>query len=256
MERRIRGQEMGHKVKALIAVLILSTAALGQSGPSLRETFEWITNTLQPSEGNNSVTHRPFDRPYTKDWQDRGIDPFHAETLSKISHNNCQVKIDVDTVDNDMVFEIGRVFSSHYINTFNLRDIDPASIHIDNACAPIESPNGPAEPWNCRDEQGKFIIFKTANLVPKIHEEVTTSAGKSMFGFHQSKWDKEEVTWEGMCKSFPKPVEAYCDFNDKKDAPKDLTSLQLGFGSEQYAKRFVSAFRHAVELCGGKVSAF
>lgn len=53
--------------------------------PSLVETFDWMTNTLKPTEGNNAVIHRPFKRPYPKDWEDKGMDPYHSEVITNFS---------------------------------------------------------------------------------------------------------------------------------------------------------------------------
>jgi len=49
---------------------------------------------------------------------------------------------------------------------------------------------------------------------------------------------------------------AYCDEPERKMTPIDLTSIQLGFSTPEYAQRFAKAFKHAVTLCGGKPSTF
>lgn len=76
----------------LVAVMLLSCPGQGQTRPSLQEIFEWITNTLRPAEGNNTVIHRPFSRPYSKDWVKRGIDPYRLEVITKFSHDGCNVQ--------------------------------------------------------------------------------------------------------------------------------------------------------------------
>jgi hypothetical protein len=49
---------------------------------------------------------------------------------------------------------------------------------------------------------------------------------------------------------------SYCDHPDHKLEPEDLTSTTLGFSTPEYAKRFAKTFKRAVELCGGRQSAF
>lgn len=245
---------------AAALVAVLGGLAVEQNGPSLQETFDWMSSTLQPSEGNNSVTHRPFERPYTQGWKKKNIDPYYTETISKFDRRACQVELDVDHVENDMWPEIGRVFSVNFKYTFNLKNLDPESIHIKDSCMPIQTADGPDEPWNCQDQQGKFIELKTANAKAEIHKEATTSAYKSKYGLQEYKWEPKAVTWDGMCAHVERKGYAeegtYCDFRKKKDEPKDVTSLEIGFSTTQYANRFAKAFRHAVELCGGKPSTF
>jgi len=241
-------------------MLALTLSAFSQTGVSLQQTFDWIDHTLQPSEDNNTVTHRPFERPYTKEWKTMGIDPYRTETISHFVHDSCRVELRVDAIENDMPLETGRAFHMIFEYTFNLKDLDAKSVRLVDSCAPIETPDGPSEPWNCQDIQGKFVQLGTRDAVPKIHMEVTTSARKSIFVLQQSRWQAKSTTWQGMCDDVERKgyaeEGAYCDFSNKKDAPKDVTSLRIGFSTPQYAQRFVKALSHAVELCGGKPSSF
>jgi hypothetical protein len=243
----------------MLLLFLLPRLQAQANSPSLAETFEWIGNTLKPSEGNNTFTHRPTPRPYVKDWVDQEIDPYHTESIVGFSHDGCRVTFDVEMVDNDMGFLLGKYFLYHGVDTFDLKDIDPQSVHIQNSCEPVATSSGPVEPWNCEDTQGKIIVFQTVDAKPKIHEEGSGSSGKSSYGLwgvrHHMKLNLDE-----MCKEANAHGDsgngAYCDQPDTKQTPKDVTSSTLGFTSPDYAKRFAKAFGNAVILCGGKKSAF
>jgi hypothetical protein len=236
-----------------IALFVVILAANMAQAQSFDETFDWMANTLKPSEGNNKVVHRP--RPqnqYPPDWIRDELDPYHAETIEKVSHSGCRVEFDVDVNDNDMGFLLGKHFIEHAVDTFDLGDMDPNSIRIENSCEPFETPTGQATGLNCDDEQGKFVILRAANAKPKIHEERTGASWKSRY---HSKEGKHENLTDELCKSMPNNG-AYCDEPERKITPIDLTSIQLGFSTPEYAQRFAKAFKHAVTLCRGKPSTF
>ena len=230
-----------------------------QAEPSLVETFEWMANTLKPTEGNNVVIHRPYERPYAKDWVDEGIDPYHSEVITNFSHEDCRVKFEVDVTDNDPVLLFGKHLVEHDVDTFDLKDIDPKSVRIQNSCEPVNTPNGPTTPFNCENTQGKFVIFQTSDAKPRIHEESNNSSGKSLYGLNQVR-KHAEYNLDEMCEASISNEgarnPAYCDEPEHKGKPVDLTSSKLGFSTSEYATRFAKAFKHAVELCGGKQSAF
>ena len=240
----------------LFAVASVSIACHSQQGqqthpePSLQETFDWMTNTLKPAEGNVSVIHRPYQRPYPKDWVEERIDPYHSEVIAKFFHDGCRVEFDVEVTDNDMGLLLGKHFVMHDVDTFDLKDIDPKSVHVLDSCAPLDTPQGSTTPYNCEDTQGKFVIVQPSNAKATIHEE---SSGASWKSEYRPK-DGGKVTDE-LCNAQPDNG-AYCDQPERKNKPSDLTSIQLGFSTPEYAKRFAKAFRNAVELCGGKPSAF
>jgi hypothetical protein len=227
--------------------------------PSLAETFDWMANTLKPSERNNSFTHYPTPHKYVQKWIDEEINPFHRETIENFSHDGCRVTFEVEMVDNDMGFLLGKVFLFYTIDTFDLRDIDPHSVRIQDSCKPVETGSGPVEPWNCADTQGRIVVFQTVDAKAKIHEESHGSSSKSDHGYWQVN-HHEKLNLDYMCKEANANGDsgngAYCDQPDKKQAAKDLTSLTLGFSTAEYTARFEKALRHSVELCGGKASAF
>lgn len=252
-------ESMSRHSLALIISLILGVPAFCQTtpSPSMTETFDWIANTLK--EGNTSFIHRPTPRPYVKDWVDKEIDPYHTETIAGFSHEGCRVTFNVEMVDNDMGFLLGKNFQYYAVDTFDLKDIDPKTVRIQNSCEPVETTSGPVEPWNCQDEQGRVVVFETANAKPNIHEEGRASSGKSRYGFWGVR-HRTEYNLDKMCKDAAAAGDtdngAYCDQSGAQEKPKDLTKLTLGFSTTEYAARFGKALRHAVELCGGKASAF
>jgi hypothetical protein len=237
-------------MQRIVLFAVILTASLAQA-QSLDDTFDWMANTLQPAEENNAVVHRPTpNSQYPPQWIQENFDMYHEETIKKFSHPGCRVEFDVDVDDNDFV--MGKHFIEHDVDTVDLGDIDPNSIRIEDSCEAFETPIGKTTGWNCGDKQGKFIIFRTANAKPKIHEERSGASGKS--GYH-SKDGKYEKRTDELCKSMP-GNSAYCDEPEHKIGSVDLTSRGLGFSTPEYAKRFANAFKHAVTLCGGKPSAF
>jgi hypothetical protein len=123
----------------------------------------------------------------------------------------------------------------------------------------LATPSGPTQPWNCEDEQGKFVIFKTSNAEAKIHEESSSYIGRSLSShYHKDENNPKKTQGEimdEMCKEMP-GNNVYCGMPEHKDKPKDETKGQLGFNTPAYAARFVKALKHAVILCGGKPSTF
>jgi hypothetical protein len=255
----------GDSVKRFLLLLLVMPAggqvahAPVKQKPSLVETFEWMKNTLKPTEGNNVVIHRPFSRPYPKDWEDKGMDPYHSEVITNFSHEDCHVRFDVDVTDNDMGLLLGKYLVEHEVDTFDLKDIDPKSVRIQNSCEPVDTPSGPTTPFNCDDTSSRFVIFQTSDAKAKIHEESSGSNGKSAYGLNQVRnhaKDNLDEMCEAVTANGGARNPAYCDETDHKGNPRDLTSSTLGFSTPEYAKRFAKAFKHAVELCGGKQSAF
>lgn len=246
----------------LLLLVLLCGAAQCQTKaspePSLQETLNWMQNTLKPSEGNNTVSHRPFPQPYKPDWVRDNLDPYHSESITKFSYTGCRVEFDVDVTDNDIV-SFGIVSIGHDVDTFDLKDIDPNSIQIEDSCAPVNTPEGPTKPWNCEDKQGKFVIFKTANAEAKIHEESSGYIGRSLYSlYHKDEHDPKKTTGDvldELCKGMPGNI-AYCGEPEHKEKPKNETQSQLGFSTPAYAARFAKALKHAVILCGGKRSTF
>jgi len=176
---------MNRSLLTTIATCVIAVPVYCQTpaSPSLTETFDWIANTLKSSEGNNSFTHFPTPRSYVKQWVDEEINPFHRETIENFSQDGCRVTFEVEMVDNDMGFLLGKVFYFRAVDTFDLKDIDSQSIRIQDSCKAVDTPSGPVESRNCEDEQGKIVVFQTIDAKPKIHEESHGSSSKSRHGY-------------------------------------------------------------------------
>jgi S1-C subfamily serine protease len=134
--------------------------------------------------------------------------------------------------------------------TFNLGDIDPSSIHSSyggHDAVPLSQfwerhPNCAANP-ECSSMEGKFVdsglhdftsvSFKTADLKPTIEEGAVET--------QQACQDSEKIGTECAVKPIP----------DRTSA-----SGMILFRDKERAERFVTAFAHAVNLCGGTPSMF
>jgi hypothetical protein len=237
----------------LLALIVLALCSFAHA-QSLTETFDWMTNTLKPGEGNDTVVHRPFKKPYPADWVRDDLDPYHLETITKFSFAGCKVEFDVDVTDNDIL--LGRYFVTHETDTFDLKDIDPNSIRIEDACEAFEAASGPTTAFNCKDEQGKFLILRTSDAKAKIHEESSGASGNSAYSDrHKDERDptktKGDVLAE-LCKKMP-GNSAYCAQPEHKIGSEDLTHIQLGFRTPEYAGRFAKALRQAVDIAAAHV---
>ena len=242
------------KKRFIILILLIGSVVAQQptSSPSLQETFDWMSNTLE-----GWFVHHPYLRPYTKEWADKGINPYQQKIISEFSHQGCQVKFVVDTTDNDYLEDVlGRQLSYTETDTFNLKDIDPNTIKIRNSCEPHDTTQEKQTEDNCEDEAGLIMEFETRNEHPLIYRETVISSGNSAFGNWRVKNDPERAKFaKDICRTEPNNL-AYCEVKELKTEPYNLTSDHLAFHSPAYTKRFVKAFKHAVELCGGKASTF
>jgi len=210
-------------------------------GPSLVDTVQWLQNTLDPSTGNGSFIHHPFQQPYPADWTKEGINPYHSEVIKKFSVTACRVKATTVVVDRDMGFTIGKVITTEQTDTFSLVDLDPRSIRFQSACEPVETTVGPTEPFNCKDSKDKIVEFSTTNNLKKIHRQESGSITLTDHGKEQAKKYSDLPTGEQPW---------------KEDPPHEIYQDTFSFHDHAYAGRFIQAFTHAVELCGGKPSSF
>ena len=215
--------------------LMLGNHAVAQS---LTETFDWMSNTLKPGEGNGVGINRPFPRS-AKDIA-TGLDMYNSETITGFSHTGCHVEFDVAVANNDEILE-GKHFDFPEVDTFDLKDIDPNTVIV----AGIDIAWG-------EGNRGKVVVFRTSNAKPVIHVESSSQTSTSDYGNLNPDVRKN---FAEMCKGEPKNT-SYCDTSLTKGKPVDHTYSTLWFSTPGYAKRFAKALRHAVILCGGKPSTF
>jgi hypothetical protein len=178
---------------------------------------------LRAIEGNNTFTHHPIARPFEKEWVDKEIEPYHVERISNFSHSGCEVEFQVEQIDNDMFPFLGKYFLYKRLDKFDLKDVDPRSITIQDPCETVETPSGAVEPWNCQDTQGKIVVLQTRDAKPKIHRYARSSSGKSMNGLWAIR-HHEKYNLEAMCKLAKANGEsdngAYCDQPEGDETPK------------------------------------
>jgi hypothetical protein len=196
-----------------------------QTPPDLKDMLQWMQNSLDPSTGNGSLTHHA---------DPNDLDNYHAEQIEAFKFNGCSLEISVGVRDHGGLL-VAETWDTT-TDSFSLEDIDPSSIAIEDACAPVADGWGPA--MNCEDEQGKAVRFSTTNNVKKIH-------------FNGVGWGRvDEKRREALGTEAVEKIEKENKFG------YDTYTTDYLFHDHAYAVRFMKALRHAVELCGGKPSAF
>jgi hypothetical protein len=224
-----------------------ATAAIPTANPaqaeSLNETLDWMSNTLKPAERNNYYVHRTYSN-RSKEEIENGVDPRVMERITRFSHNSCSVTVETYFETDDTVIP-GQCHRENDTLLFDLGDIDPQTISIEDSCKPLAP--GWGAPSNCGEMQGTQVNFKTRDAKPNIHVESIASGGKTMSCSRKNSDAIDEV-----CRKDPGNCGVFRDAKETKDETADT----LGFSTPRYAERFASALRHAVILCGGKASTF
>jgi hypothetical protein len=144
--------------------------------------------------------------------------------ITNISYDGCRVQVSKDI---DILYGTGQ-FVYQEKDSFNLADIDPTTAKPGDGI-----PDGLAK----EDLEDKVISLHTRNDRKAIQCQEKNVA----------EWDSK-----GMPVKDFKPdagVNAKC-----VGAP--YNEQELRFKTQEYTARFAKALRHAVELCGGKPSAF
>jgi hypothetical protein len=142
---------------AFIAVAAAILTAFPAQAQSLNETFDWMSNTLKPAEGNNYYVHHPFPERSQKDIED-GVDPRVMQRITEFSNDGCSVRFEVYLEFDDTNLN-GTYSAENDVLTFNLKNLDPQAINVEDSCKPV-TPGGGA-PFNCEDMQGTQVNFKT-----------------------------------------------------------------------------------------------
>lgn len=131
--------------------------------------------------------------------------------------------------------------ASHLRSDFSLKDIDPDSIKVIEAFG-IETIANRGDPTNpvLPSKDRSVFSFSTSNLLKSIHETDFVDRG----------------TINNAHKNGPGEIGFLLEPGTSIRLEKDGSSDLLLFQSNRLAIRFAKAFKHAVELCGGKPSAF
>lgn len=208
--------------KAIAVSILFSVALAGcnaRQGPSLSETLLWMDQTYNPHPGGaNAGLGHGNQSVYSV----QKLESSFAETFT---HKGCELTIYRQTEP----VGVWHSMPSSESETFNLRDIDPQSIkvyRIDShyGFADCASPQD-VKLYNLSCDEGE-VIFSTRNNSPVIAEHGSTIFEELQGADHVAK--------------------------------RQSTESQAAFISDdgQYAMRFTKAFKHAVELCGGRPSPF
>jgi hypothetical protein len=192
----------------------------------LKETVQWIDQTYNPHEGGENYGRGHGDE--THYLQNAKL---HTEEVTEEFHQTFTYKGDCKIVLHHETVPIG-LFKTIYTTgdyTLNLCDVDPDSIKIKTFdfhkdvfnCANPEEVQSYS--LDCTSAEVEFHI---RNEIPKIKDDSVTIyaelTGKDHEAQHHGYMSKGWFTVD------------------------DVT----------YAQRFAKAFKHAVELCGGKASRF
>jgi hypothetical protein len=198
------------QIAIAFAALTLIGAAPAQN-PSLADTLAWMDSTYN----SHNATGGGFGHGLRENANNGK--PFLRRTES-FTYKGCELTL---TLRDDPNVSKSMVMDS--TDTFNLADIDPASIKIYRYVSYHGGLGCEANPTECDME---MIEFETRNQLPKMRSTTHAVFPNLKGRDHESR---------GESKSFVSTF--YLD---------DIA----------YANRFEAAFRHAIELCGGKPSTF
>jgi len=131
--------------------------------------------------------------------------------------------------------------STHLRSDFNLKDIDPDSIKANEVFSIeiIANRGDPTDPHLPTPDRS-IVMFSTANLAKAIHETNFI----------------DEDTVKNAAKDGSGKITFLLEPGTSNRLEKDESSEMLLLENNDLAGRFAKAFKHAVELCGGKPSAF
>jgi len=181
-------------IALLFLTLVPGLSAQKSPAPSLKETEDWIINTLE--HGNGEVGYGYF----AEEYPDRKDNTYFT---SRVAFNACEMKITTHTTGGG----VGK--HSDLIDTMNLKDLDPHTIVVLPAAKKYGGMACPLE-GDCDEAT---VAVSTRDSKSLIHSELDSI----------------------------------------KDSHEQATILVTDVS---YAKRLTHALARAIELCGGKPSAF
>jgi hypothetical protein len=211
---------MNKQAAMVTAVLaVLSVLGVTQNKPGLQETFQWMQNTLAP----NGLTY--MDRNgYSYHAIPDGAGHHWTELITNISYDGCHVQVSKDL---DVLYSTGH-FVYQEKDSFNLADIDPTT---------ATPGDGIPDGLYNEDLESKVISLRTTDDRKVIQCQEKNIAAWDSKGLPVKDF-KPDSGFNAKCLSAP--------YNEQ----------ELRFKTPEYTARFAKALRYAVELCGGKASAF
>ena len=190
-------------------------------GPSLAETLEWMEMTY-----DNHKKDGGDDGHGTWNFRDKNNKLWNGY-YDSITFHDCIIRI-VEGENPDS--SVHREVYSNSIISFDLKYVDLSSLKLSKyansgysalECNDLPDGLGGSGPCNLAE-----LNFNSTNNQP-VFEEIETTTWQNLIGKeHESK------------------------------TPRSLYKLSLIFDDQGYAARFERAFRHAVELCGGRAAPF
>jgi hypothetical protein len=161
-----------------VVVLVLGGLAVGQSGPTFKDTLRWLHNASE----------------YHSTWVKVTGGGSRLDSIEVPLENTCSHFVIIARTQTQSLLQ--------GTNTMDLRAIDPTQISVEMV----------------KGKSSSYLWVNTTN-------------------------DEAAIRQTTM-------------IDDVEKNTSDTAGIGLFFGDRDFSQRFAKAFRHAVELCGGKPSAF
>jgi hypothetical protein len=207
-------------------VRIIATLALALTvttgADELNETLSWMDNTFNAHERNGTFGHGHTGW-YTRDTTKGPLGEILVSGLTQsFTSDGCRMTLHQQ---DDPAADLAQFSYSSFTRTFDLRDINPQSIkmHTLSRMGGFYCEQFGLPPEDCDHAE---ITFVTHGEAPLIDED----------------WDVIHPKLQGSQ-------------HEVKSQSKTARS-HFFVDNVEYATRFAKAFRHAVELCGGKPEPF
>jgi hypothetical protein len=215
---------------SLFAVLVLASASLAAVGqekekqePDLKATVEFMNRMVEPE-------HRDIGMPNQCEFEvlNNTLFTFYLATdrVPVLDPKTGQAR--TDEFGNPLKqFEFAEVKDPFLVERFKLRDIDPRSIKSQGGAASYEfiQKHVPLKPADLETSDITLVLFDTTDMKKTIEVGGVKDSGLG---------DGTKI------------------FNKTGDVSKRI----VVFNSKDRAERYVTAFVHAVKLCGGKPADF
>jgi hypothetical protein len=215
------------KLSSIIAVhsftvgLILVGLSACRRNPELSETLTWMDNTYNPQGVSRSTGHGQVNW-YSSSTSNSDAGSRLVEGWTQtFTYDGCQVTLHT-------TFTLGDIVTNS-IDVFDLRDVNPQSIKtnltssdLEPSCVVVKTDSDPTT----KVCERAYIAFDTHSKAAIIDEQNHTIYTNLKGSDHDSRSSRKE------------------------------TSGYFWVDDIEYADRFAKAFRHAVELCGGRPEPF
>jgi hypothetical protein len=211
----------------LVAIVPLISVSACRRDRELSETLAWMDNTYNPHDGVSGAFGHGQTGWYAHNSTGQADEHLVWGATETFTHDVCRMALRVQ--DNPAATANSERYGTA-VYKFNLRDINPQSIKITTYSHSGGLPCDNYKPeeqqrYNMNCDQGQ-IVFSTHSEAPLIDEELHTTFPRLQGSDHEA---------------YGKSRGARAFF-----AVDDV----------EYAGRLAKAFRHAVELCGGKPESF